>query len=278
MTEQPQLSIITINFNHKKGLAKTIASVINQSYTNYEYIIIDGGSIDGSTEEIKRNSSKLTYWISEPDKGVYHAMNKGINVATGEYCLFLNSGDCLTDKNILSNLFQENHQEDILYTDAYFGNSRYTYSSFLSLEFLLTKSLCHQSTLIKKHLFDKYGLYKENHRIYSDWDFLLNVILLENCSYKYVDSVCISKIEIGGISQQIKNEKIRNIERDNILHENIKKIVARRIHEDVFLDEIANLITRYTEFKDSKLIKIALKIEKTSLFFTMKRFYYFIKN
>jgi len=273
----PILSIITINYNNKKGLERTIASVIDQTFADYEFIVIDGGSTDGSAEEIKRNSSKLTYWISERDNGVYHAMNKGIKKAVGNYCLFLNSGDCLTDNNILSNLFQENHQEDILYTDAYFGNSRYTYSSFLSLEFLLTKSLCHQSTLIKKQLFDKYGLYNENHLIYSDWDFLLKVILLESCTYKYLDFVCLSKIEIGGISQQRKNEEIRNIERENILNENIKKIVSSRIHEDGFLNEISDLIIRYTEFKDSKLTKIALKIEKTSLFFALKRIYYHIK-
>lgn len=275
----PKLSVITINFNNRKGLKKTIASVINQTFSDFEYIIIDGGSTDGSTEEIKQVADKLVYWVSEPDKGVYHAMNKGIKKATGEYCLFLNSGDCLVDNEVLSNLFQgDTHQEDILYSDAYFGNFRYNYSIPINLEFLLTKSLCHQSTLIKKHLFNKYGLYNENYRIYSDWEFLLKIILIENCSYKYLDYVCIAKIENGGISQQRKNEKARNIEKLDILNQNIKRVISKRLDEDKFLNEIADLLIRYTEFKDSKLIKFALAIEKSRLFFALKRFYFSIKN
>ena len=94
-----QLSIITINRNNKTGLEKTIYSVVNQNYKDYEYIVIDGDSSDGSLEVIKRNEKYFSYWVSEPDSGVYQAMNKGIDRANGEYCLFLNSGDYLKDDN-----------------------------------------------------------------------------------------------------------------------------------------------------------------------------------
>ncbi|MDR2910496.1 MAG: glycosyltransferase [Bacteroidales bacterium] len=94
-----KLSIITINLNNVAGLQKTIESVVKQTFTDYEYIVIDGGSTDGSADIIKQHANKITYWVSEPDKGIYNAMNKGIRVAKGEYCLFLNSGDWLINSN-----------------------------------------------------------------------------------------------------------------------------------------------------------------------------------
>ena len=89
-----KFSIITINYNNVEGLRNTIKSVVNQTYTDYEFIIIDGGSTDGSVEVIKEYANIITYWVSEPDKGIYNAMNKGIEVANGEYLNFMNSGDC----------------------------------------------------------------------------------------------------------------------------------------------------------------------------------------
>ena len=97
---QPKLSIITINRNNVRGLSHTIASVVAQTSQQFEYLIIDGNSTDGSKEEILRNEKHLAFWSSEPDKGIYHAMNKGIQRARGEYLLFLNSGDILLDKSI----------------------------------------------------------------------------------------------------------------------------------------------------------------------------------
>ena len=86
-----KFSIITINYNNVEGLRNTIKSVVNQTYTDYEFIIIDGGSTDGSVEVIKEYANIITYWVSEPDKGIYNAMNKGIEVANGEYLNFMNS-------------------------------------------------------------------------------------------------------------------------------------------------------------------------------------------
>ena len=95
-----KISIITVNYNDREGLKKTIESVINQTWQDFEFIIIDGGSTDGSREVIEQYKDKIDYWISEPDKGIYNAMNKGIKAASGEFLLFLNSGDRLIDKNI----------------------------------------------------------------------------------------------------------------------------------------------------------------------------------
>src|SRR5690348_17657794 len=108
----PKLSIITINLNNVKGLQKTMESVFAQTFTDYEYIIIDGGSTDGSVSEIKKHQNKLVYWISENDKGIYNAMNKGIVKANGEYILFMNSGDYLYTDNTIKEVFQKSNNED----------------------------------------------------------------------------------------------------------------------------------------------------------------------
>ncbi len=96
-----KLSIITVNYNNLEGLKKTVKSVVDQTWSEFEYLIIDGGSTDGCLEYIKIKENEIDFWISEPDKGVYHAMNKGIQKATGEYVIFLNSGDHFYKKNVL---------------------------------------------------------------------------------------------------------------------------------------------------------------------------------
>ena len=99
-----KISIITINYNDKIGLSKTINSVLNQSWQKFEFIVIDGGSNDGGLEVIEQHKDKIDYWVSEPDKGVYNAMNKGIKVAKGEYLIFMNSGDTFYDDNVLEKI------------------------------------------------------------------------------------------------------------------------------------------------------------------------------
>src|SRR5438552_2810029 len=112
----PQLSIITVNLNNAEGLEKTIQSVIRQQFSDYEYIIIDGASADGSVEVIKKFSDKISNWVSEKDSGIYNAMNKGIRLAAGNYLLFLNSGDTLCE-NSTARLFQPDLFDDIIYCD-----------------------------------------------------------------------------------------------------------------------------------------------------------------
>lgn len=110
-----KLSIITINLNNLEGLKKTFESVFNQTFTDYEWIVIDGGSTDGSREFIEAHQDSFSYWSSEPDRGIYNAMNKGILQANGEYLSFLNSGDYYADSETLANVFCTNHEADILF-------------------------------------------------------------------------------------------------------------------------------------------------------------------
>ena len=121
------LSIITINYNNVLGLKRTLESVTGQSYSNFEYIVIDGGSTDGSKEHILKYSDKISYWISEPDRGIYHAMNKGIAKASGEYLLFMNSGDLFYNNFILNEVIDDISKYDLIYFDILIrdGNKEY---------------------------------------------------------------------------------------------------------------------------------------------------------
>ena len=124
----PKLSIITINYNNLEGLKKTFESVFMQTYQDFEYIVIDGGSTDGSKEYIAENADKINYWVSEPDKGVYHAMNKGIMKANGEYLLFINSGDELFENNTIEKSLSNLHTEEIIAGNLNFISEKNNYT------------------------------------------------------------------------------------------------------------------------------------------------------
>lgn len=118
-----RISIITINYNNIQGLKNTLSSVLEQDYNNIEYIVIDGGSTDGSKELLVAKANELHYWVSERDKGLYNAMNKGITQSTGDYLIFMNSGDVFFNKHVLSAIFvNRKYEADILY-----GNTVYKY-------------------------------------------------------------------------------------------------------------------------------------------------------
>ena len=148
----PKLSIITINLNNKDGLRKTIESVISQTFEDFEYILIDGASTDGSVEVISQFETRLKYWISEPDNGIYHAMNKGIKKAKGDYCLFLNSGDYLDNSTILECIFESNHKEELLYGNFMINgfNQTFTMPDYLSFNTFLDVSIGHHASFIKR--------------------------------------------------------------------------------------------------------------------------------
>ena len=114
-----KISIITINYNEKVGFEKTIKSVLNQSYQDFEFIIIDGGSTDGSINVIEKYKDSISYWVSEPDKGVYNAMNKGIRASKGEFVIFMNGGDCFNNDLVLEEIAPMLNDE----FDVYYGNN-----------------------------------------------------------------------------------------------------------------------------------------------------------
>ncbi len=180
-----EISIITINYNNSVGLLKTINSVINQSERKLiEYIVIDGGSTDGSGDIIKEHSERIDYWVSEKDRGIYDAMNKGIKQAKGNYLMFLNSGDCLYDKQTLGiclSAIKSNTQIDIFYGNIISVDERLTHLYRLpekvQIDFLKENNLNHQASLIKANLFTQFGLYPEKYKLAADhWLYLVSMV------------------------------------------------------------------------------------------------------
>jgi glycosyltransferase involved in cell wall biosynthesis len=176
-----KLSIITINRNNRDGLERTIESVIPQTFRDFEYIVIDGASSDGSVDIVEKYANEITCWVSETDTGIYNAMNKGIRQAQGEYCLFLNSGDYLADDDVLKKVFDLNICTDIFCSS---GFGKKTVKDITFYDFLYS-SLKHQSMFIKTSLFSEIGFYDERYKIISDWIFYTLAIIKYNCSLEF---------------------------------------------------------------------------------------------
>ena len=258
-----KLSIITVNLNNADGLRKTIASVVFQTFTDFEYIVIDGGSTDGSVDIIKQYADKITYWVSEQDKGIYNAMNKGILKAKGEYCLFLNSGDYFFSRDSISKLIIENNEDySIIYgnilvkeKDKDFVKS---YPDVLKFSYFLYDTLPHPASLIRKSLLYP-DLYNEKFEICSDWEFFILAICKYNCTYKHVNQV-ISVFYNNGISSNFK--KARQEQKDSL-----NKNFSLFIHDYNELERLNKFEyeikhSRKIQYLKNKVLKIKNKISK----------------
>jgi glycosyltransferase involved in cell wall biosynthesis len=218
-----KLSIITINLNNVAGLCKTIESVVAQTFTDFEYIIIDGASTDGCVDIIKKYADKISYWVSEPDKGIYNAMNKGTLKASGEYLLFLNSGDALAASNTLASIAQHLNNIDIVsgYVIGFYGCEEVEKMPPAELKFryLYHQNIPHQAQFIKRELMFSLGLYNEQLKILSDYEFNIKA-LCNNATYRCLD-ILISYVDTSGISYSISNNKVIHNEREQIFASNI---------------------------------------------------------
>ena len=246
-----QLSIITVNLNNKSGLEKTIQSVSQQNYKDYEHIIIDAGSTDGSLKIIEDKKNLFSYWVSEPDRGIYHGMNKGINKASGKYILFLNSGDYLLSKDALSIDFKTITQ-DIVYGHLTHNNNNVlntsAYKDNIDLGFFFVSTLPHGSTFIKRELFLNYGLYKTDYIIVSDWIFFLERIVIDSCSTLNLNKA-ISVFTVGGISTKPENKNLVTQERDRYLNTIMPSFVQAYIQSTI----IRERNSKQLEFKNKAL-------------------------
>ena len=229
------LSIITINRNNAAGLEKTMRSVAAQIGGDFEYVIIDGASTDGSVEVIRSFEASFgerLKWISEPDKGIYNAMNKGIGMATGDYLQFLNSGDSLVSDDITKRMTEALKSKG--YPSILYGNmlkdipggkamrDRCFAGRDISFLGFYTGSLNHSSTYIRRSLFNRYGMYDEDFKIVSDWKWFLQAIILEGEMPVYVD-IDVTLFDMNGISE--KNKALDKTERRRVLSELIPSTI-----------------------------------------------------
>jgi glycosyltransferase involved in cell wall biosynthesis len=269
-----KLSIITINFNNADGLRKTIESIVNQTFTDYEYIVIDGGSTDGSVDIIRQYADRISFWISEPDSGIYNAMNKGIKAAKGEYCLFMNSGDTIYSNSVLHKVFELEFTSDIItgnmlkqfpnrktYLDKGAGFSVQKNRRQLTLlDFYKGGNLNHQATFIKRSLFEKYGLYDERWKIASDWKFFMQSIAISGETIQYID-LTVSRFDMTGISSE--NPSIFNSERTAILNEIFPKSILYDYNELIkFKNSLVYLMICFFQMAVNKIINKIKKLIK----------------
>lgn len=179
----PKITIITVVYNCASTLEETIVSIINQDFDNFEFIIIDGGSTDGTIDVINKFKDKITYWVSEPDKGIYDAMNKGIKLAKGDFVYFLGGDDLLYSNYVLnkisSRLIDKNK---IYYGNVLFKTRNVIYDGKFNLLKIATRNISHQSIFYPREIFEKYS-FDTKYIIFADYE--LNLKLYGNSSYSF---------------------------------------------------------------------------------------------
>lgn len=216
-----KLSIITITYNNLEGLKDTYHSIHQQTFRDYEWIVVDGGSTDGTKEFLEEHQEELAWWCCEPDKGVYNAQNKGTKHARGEYCIYMNSGDSFFADNVLERVFEKDVDADIVYGNwmLVFENGKTRLGrapEAADLAYFFEDNMCHQSMLIRTEAV-KNRPYDESFRIYADWEEWL-ALLTQGKTFRKID-LTICNFMVGGIStgdnasEKLKEERKEEIKR-----------------------------------------------------------------
>jgi len=246
-----KLSIITVCYNAEKEIEKTINSVLAQSYSNYEFIVIDGKSKDRTLDILEDYNNcflnkKINFKVfSELDNGIYDAMNKGIKKAQGEWLLFLNSGDTLFDENVLNDFMDNKYSKSI---KLIYGNTNLIYSSKKSKVIrnnnlnrfkLLFYTINHQSIFFNYKIFERFGFYNTKYKIIADKDIILKAYFNKKIKLHYIDKV-VANFDMNGLSnnyQKLLKEKY-SVTKEHfsfieyyilIIFENLRKIKLRMI-------------------------------------------------
>lgn len=207
--DYPLVTVITIVFNGAEHLEETILSVLNQTYDNVEYILVDGGSLDGTLDIIRKYEHAIDYWVSEKDAGIYDAMNKGIGLATGEWINFMNAGDLFYENKTIDMVVHKSESDlgvALIYGDIERVSDRYMYlanvkkalSPVTIEDFVMKMPICHQSMFFRLWSFKLMGLYNIRYKICADHDWLIKLIL-NGYRLKYL-SVCIASYNMDGVS------------------------------------------------------------------------------
>lgn len=255
-----KLSIITVNYNDSKGLEHTIKSVISQSFHDYEFIVIDGGSTDDSVNIIRKYEQYINYWVSEPDGGIYPGMNKGLRLAQGEYVNFMNGGDCYHSSDVLEKIFSLDTDADIITGNHAENGLKNVGQGGVTMLDLYKWAIDHQASFIRRELALGHP-YDEKYRIVSDWKFFIEALVLDNCSFYYTDTIVVD-VDMDGISNT--NFELDKKEREMVL----KELFPIRILEDYKLlssihPDLLKIAPRIS--KSQTILKAIMKIAKQLL-------------
>ena len=236
-----KVSIITVVRNNKETVKNAIDSVLGQTYKNIEHIVVDGASTDGTVEIVRSYGDKISQFISEPDSGLYSAMNKGISLATGDVIGILNSDDFYIDDKVIQRVVKEFEEKNVdsVYADLVYVEPKnlnktvryYDSSKFNPSKFSYGWMPAHPTFFVKKDTYEKHGVFRTDLKIAADFDILIRFLLTHKISYSYMQEVLV-KMRVGGVSTSFNSIWINNIEtlrvcRDNGIKTNIFKILSK---------------------------------------------------
>jgi len=197
----PKISIITPTLNVEKDIESCILNVVNQTYKNKEHFIIDGKSTDNTISIVKKYAEKYPHinWVSEEDGGIYEAMNKGIDVANGEWIYFLGSDDMFINEDVLNSIFAQKNTEglDISYGNVKFKHSGHVYDGEFNPVKLIKKNICHQSIFFRKSVFNKLGKFETKYKGVADWVFNMQWFNEKKLKIKYINDIVAIYNEAG---------------------------------------------------------------------------------
>ena len=256
-----KLSIVTVNFNDAEGLERTIKSVISQTFHDYEFIIIDGGSTDGSVDIINKYEGYIDYWVSEPDGGIYSGMNKGLRQAKGEYLNFMNGGDCYHSADVLERIFALGSDADIITGEHAENGLRNVGKDGVTMLDLYKWAIDHQASFIKREVALRHP-YDEKYRIVSDWKFFIEALIFDNCTFFYTGTIVVD-VDMKGISNT--NSELDKKEREAVLRELFPERVLQdyqllaSIHPDVL--KVAPRISKSQKIQNA-ILKLAYQLLK----------------
>jgi len=199
LTTVPKVSIIVANYERAQALEETVRSIVIQKYPNLELIIIDNASRDMSVEVIKKYENHIAHWVSEPDKGIYDAFNKGIKMSSGEWIYFIGSGDRLLDDSAIITALSAERDADLIYGNVYFHDYRSVYPGRLSKRRLVDQNICQQSIFYRSRLFEKFGMFEIKYPVLADWVFNMRCFGHKSVRTRFVDEI-IAFFEGGGRS------------------------------------------------------------------------------
>lgn len=280
-----KVSIITVCKNEVKGIRRTLESVSSQIFRDFELIVIDGGSTDGTQDVINEYKGEITYFVSESDAGIFAGQNKGIKVAKGDYLLFINGGDAVHDNSVLEEIFLTEPTDDILYGNLLIEEQDGSETLGLSppeitLDFLLRGTLWHPVSFIKRQLFEKFGSFNENLKIVADYEFFVKVILIEEVSTRHFPRT-ISRFNTNGVGTDPGWKDVHEKERRQVQRKYFSKSVLQmfddfekfRILNEVLKQKIDSLEYGKQSGQRRPLLQVIQKLPGLGNFFrkTTKR-------
>ena len=246
-----KISIITVSFNSSDTIESTFQSVAEQTYENIEYIVIDGGSSDGTLDLIKKYKKTISKWVSEPDKGLYDAMNKGVEMATGDVIGLINSDDLFCDKDAIMKVievFKSNYELDSVYSDLYYVSEFDTnkiirkWITGRQKKFKYGWHPAHPTFYIKKKVYDDFGLFDLKFKLAADFEIMLRFLEKYKITTKYLNQSLV-KMRLGGET----NKSLKNIFNQNL--ECIKAFRENKVSVNPLLYPILRIIPKLLQFK-----------------------------